>query len=325
MAGLGDFVGGGLQFVGDLLQMDQQRQLTHQSLDTQTAEAEKNRQLQEEFAKNGIQWKVADAQAAGLSPLYALSGGASYSPGPLPVMQLPDMTFGKALSNMGQNVSRAAMAAQTEEERQKQALSIDLVRSQIGETDARAAYYNELRRRSELQGAVSNPIQLDGGPASAFLEGSQGTSSAGGIVLPENFQDRSGLRGAVKVSPAPVVSSQSADNSVVAGHVPAWFETRVSPGLPMLVPYDNNGVGQAWSNMGPGEKLSVLVKNWNYYGPSWLPTFLSSMYGSGRVYDSLMDLISDSVSSMVWRDRTGTRAGQDFNLRKGYSYAPSPK
>ena len=37
-----------------------------------------NAALQREFAQNGIRWKVADAEAAGIHPLYAL--GAQTSP-----------------------------------------------------------------------------------------------------------------------------------------------------------------------------------------------------------------------------------------------------
>lgn len=64
--------------------------------------------LQREFAQNGIQWKVADAKAAGIHPLYALGAStSSYAPisvgSPLPA----------AMSNMGQDLSRAFNATRS--------------------------------------------------------------------------------------------------------------------------------------------------------------------------------------------------------------------
>ena len=59
-------------------------------------------QLQYDFAQKGIRWRVADAKAAGIHPLYALgASGAQYTP----VSTTPDYT------SMGQSIGRAAMAA----------------------------------------------------------------------------------------------------------------------------------------------------------------------------------------------------------------------
>lgn len=76
--------------------------------------AAQNIALQREFAQNGIQWKVNDAKAAGVHPLFALGasttsfsnvaggdGGAEY------------------LSKMGQDIGRAVNATTTEENRDK--------------------------------------------------------------------------------------------------------------------------------------------------------------------------------------------------------------
>lgn len=66
--------------------------------------------LQKEFAQSGIQWKVKDAEAAGIHPLYALGANTvSYSPS----------TIGSTASNFdflgdaGQNVGRAIQAGQS--------------------------------------------------------------------------------------------------------------------------------------------------------------------------------------------------------------------
>lgn len=64
----------------------------------------KERAMQLEFAQNGIQWKVADAKKAGIHPLFALGAPTqSYSP-------ISTGSLGDAVSNMGQDLGRAADA-----------------------------------------------------------------------------------------------------------------------------------------------------------------------------------------------------------------------
>lgn len=74
------------------------------------ANALRQEQLQKEFAQSGIQWKVADAQKAGIHPLYAL-GANTVSYSPTTVGSTPNnFDF---LGDAGQNVGRAIQAAQS--------------------------------------------------------------------------------------------------------------------------------------------------------------------------------------------------------------------
>lgn len=76
-----------------------------------------NRQMQEDFAQRGIRWKVQDAKAAGIHPLYALGANtATYSPVSLGVTA--DTSLPNAIANMGQDMSRAVNATRTAPERQ---------------------------------------------------------------------------------------------------------------------------------------------------------------------------------------------------------------
>ncbi|UDN67854.1 DNA pilot protein [robinz microvirus RP_152] len=60
-----------------------------------------------EFAQSGIQWKVADANAAGINPYFALGAPtATYSDSGIGAIS----PLGETLSNMGQNISRGALA-----------------------------------------------------------------------------------------------------------------------------------------------------------------------------------------------------------------------
>jgi len=70
-----------------------------------------NAALQREFAQNGIRWKVEDAKAAGIHPLYAI-GAPTFSASPSYVAPgVPDLT------TVGQDIGRAIDAKRTPPER----------------------------------------------------------------------------------------------------------------------------------------------------------------------------------------------------------------
>ena len=68
--------------------------------------AKKNAELQRQFAQNAIQWKVADAEKAGVHPLYAL-GAPTMSASP---SYVGDNSLGAGLANASQDISRAVKA-----------------------------------------------------------------------------------------------------------------------------------------------------------------------------------------------------------------------
>lgn len=100
-------------------------------------------QQQKDFAQQGIRWKVEDAKAAGIHPLFAL-GASTSSYSPVSFGSTADTSMPNALASMGQDVGRAITATRGFDERQKafteamQALQLqrgglenDLLRSQI--------------------------------------------------------------------------------------------------------------------------------------------------------------------------------------------------
>lgn len=107
---------GGLDIAGGLISDNQER-----------IAAEKDRQMQLDFAKNGIRWKVADAQAAGLHPLAAL--GAS-TPSFSPVGGAGTHT-GEGVSRMGQDISRAVQAGLTRNERNEELGSLQIENAKL--------------------------------------------------------------------------------------------------------------------------------------------------------------------------------------------------
>lgn len=70
--------------------------------------ANKDRQMQEKFARSGIQWKVEDAEKAGVHPLFAL-GAQTHSFAPVGVG-----TAAAHLESAGQDIGRAVAAGQPE-------------------------------------------------------------------------------------------------------------------------------------------------------------------------------------------------------------------
>lgn len=102
--------------------------------------ASDNAELQKQFAKQGIRWRVADAQAAGIHPLYALGANvSSYQP-----ISTGDVS--QSFSNMGQDLSTAINSTRTDPEKidaytgtlrakqlERAGLENDLLRSQIAQ------------------------------------------------------------------------------------------------------------------------------------------------------------------------------------------------
>lgn len=136
------------------------------------ANIEKNRQMQYEFAQNGIRWRVADARAAGIHPLAALgSPGASATP--IAIGPGYNVDFGRSgggsdigssLANMGQGVGRAVASTQTKVERQLTAFELMRQEQQIRAGDLDIAIKGaQLAKMTESQTGPGMPGSVDSG------------------------------------------------------------------------------------------------------------------------------------------------------------------
>lgn len=81
--------------------------------EAQAQQAAQNIALQKEFAQSGIQWRVNDAKAAGIHPLYAL-GAQTHSFSPVSIDGGADMSMANAVSSMGQDIGRAVNATRSQ-------------------------------------------------------------------------------------------------------------------------------------------------------------------------------------------------------------------
>lgn len=131
---LGGLISGGASLLGGILGGNSSKKIAAQQM-----------RMQKEFAQNGIQWKVADAQKAGVHPLYALGANTvSYSP-----VSVGDSSLASGISQAGQDIGRAVAATASEPGRnkilqgqmdqlalQRAGLENQLLASQIAKTNA---------------------------------------------------------------------------------------------------------------------------------------------------------------------------------------------
>lgn len=176
---------------------------------------EQNAALQREFAQYGIRWKVADAKAAGLHPLYAIgavspSAQASYS----------STDMGRSVSQAGSRVadhvrySREERSRKAENAKRRLLMQDQLLleqmkaRSQINVDTAQANYYNALAASARAD--ANN--QADGATS---IEGIRSED----VPPPE---------GAYKPKAPEVTIASRKDKSTQAGPAaPAWMDVTV--------------------------------------------------------------------------------------------------
>lgn len=132
---------------------------------------EKNAALQREFAQSGIQWRTADAKAAGIHPLFAMGGGGAAASGsayvPGDTQPVRDNSH-QYLSNMGQDISRALTATMQRKDRNAEILS------QLGLE--RAQLENELLKSqiAKTTGMIGPPMPSQTKSSNAFGDAAYG-------------------------------------------------------------------------------------------------------------------------------------------------------
>lgn len=209
-------VGGLLSYFGDKSEAEQARAAARERNAAEMAMAERNIALQREFAQNGIRWKVEDAKAAGLHPLYAMGANThSFNPVAVGVEREPSSPSPlKALGSMGQDVSRAIMSTQTESERQRDALLMDGLR-----LDNEGKVLENQIRASQL-------AKMQVGPAMPSS------------VESENFIPGQGNGPKIKTVPVERAASATGRPAQEAGWKPDVGLARTDKGLVPVIPKD---------------------------------------------------------------------------------------
>lgn len=149
--------------------------------------AERNIALQKEFAQSGIQWKVEDAKAAGVHPLYAL-GASTHSFSPVTV----GSPMAEGMNQAGQHVGRAITATQSHQDRLNSPMTALALE--------RAGLENELLR-SQIRNANSAQV----GPAMPTMDQRMLVDGQGDTTIPGITVARGGGRGGGSQWPQPTL------------------------------------------------------------------------------------------------------------------------
>lgn len=146
---------------------------------------DKNIKLQKEFAQSGIQWKVADAKAAGVHPLAALGASTvSFSPS-----VVGDNSLGAGVSNMGQDIGRAINSTRTAEQRSSamaQTLAAEQLKGLRLDNEGKAIQNAALASQTVRNSAVGAPFPSASGTTNTGVPG-QATSKGirlAGVPIP---------------------------------------------------------------------------------------------------------------------------------------------
>lgn len=193
--------------------------------------AEREYRAQKEFAKMGVRWKVEDAKAAGIHPLYALGANTmSYAP----------VSVGTDFAGMGQNIGRAIDTMRTPAEKESA-----FNKTVEGLTLTRMGLENELLQ-SQIR-VINQPGNGPGMPVARSIPGQGSTApadtmSAGPLTIQvdpgntpaQRFEDQ---YGEVAGSAAGIVNLVSDLVSAEArrfgspspgpADIPAWLSTKI--------------------------------------------------------------------------------------------------
>lgn len=205
--------------------------------------AKDQQDMQVKFAKKGIQWKVADATAAGLHPLAALGANTmSYSP-----IQVGGTA--ELMANMGQDVGRSIQATQNGTERaagalgalqlERAGLENDLLRTQIASENSR------------LAAQIGPPMPTDGG-AGQSIPGQGNSLKMGGMTIKtdpgtsnsQDFENRYGEPAEWLASPGIAWNDLKYNASkMTLAQILKWIDTktRMNVSQPKYWPRKNSG------------------------------------------------------------------------------------
>jgi len=207
-------IAAGAALAGGAMAGDRNRQSVHEQMD-----------MSREFAQMGIRWKVADAKAAGIHPLYALgSQGASYAP-----ISVGD-SYGPAMAQAGQDISGAMRRGQDQAERSaSEATAFMLAKER--ESDARVdRQWQRAFQEAQVVSQLKNDEMQRNLMASQIARLNQ---SANPPFPSKATEDSRGSRdvGAIKLKPSEQPTRDPHNPSKEASTIPMWQRVETAPGV----------------------------------------------------------------------------------------------
>lgn len=238
-----------------------------------SSDAHKNRRMQKEFAQYGIRWRVEDAKAAGLHPLYAL--GAQ-----IPSFSPVHSEAPAQLAEMGQNIGRAVQATQTAAERQRSQLELELLKSQVDESKERIAA--SMAARNAQAATQTSGLGVDSG-LDPFPPVPEGVHIIGQHVN----------------KPGTSYIASERDESASASVSPMWGRFMIGNGREIVLPGGLGGdAAEALESLSESPLLLAMtyLENKHRYGGAFTEWF-KSRYGS-TVLDDAKNLGLDMVKGL---------------------------
>lgn len=216
--------------------------------------AARNEAQQREFAQMGLRWKVEDAKAAGLHPVYAIGGsGAAFAPHPTITHQAPQVGATRFeasegpsyLASMGQDIGRAISATLDPVQAAERALQLKLLEKQVDVADAQAQYY---RSRGVMDSSPGGTTYI---PA-----------AAGAGTDPIYLIDAPYLKDTIRAQPSDVESSRTSDPSSTPGERPMWSDYSAF-GHTVRLP--SKGATEALESLEPLGAIATISENVRYH------------------------------------------------------------
>lgn len=232
-----------------------------------------NAEQQEEFAKMGVRWKVADAKAAGIHPLVAL-GAQTTSFSPVGVGSVADTSVGDAVRNMGQDLSRARTATLSEEERQLSTLQI-----QSAQLDLQGKALDNAIKNSTLRKLDQAGPSFPSSGSDSFISG-QG--NAGSRILEKKMERTMSLPGSPHSEPGALPDLGWGKTATGLVPLPSKdAKERIEDVMPHeFAHYWRNNVAPNWGG-GTTPPKEALPKGatrwkWNHFSQEFQPWYPSS-------------------------------------------------
>lgn len=238
-----------------------------------------NTAMQMEFAKNGIRWKVADAKAAGIHPLYALGAqGASFSP--VSIGETPNLAMPNALANMGQDIGRAISTTRTQEEKEVAAINLAAARAnldgQVIDNQIKAKTLSNMSATAPSFPGSTNFIPGQGNSPLMKVKPSERSSSEPGRPAQQAgwVPDVGYARTDTGLTPVP---SQDVKERIEDQMIPElmWaMRNQIAPNLGVATPPPKSQLPKGADSW-----------RWSFRSQEWQPNFSRSVPYGGRVED----------------------------------------
>lgn len=221
--------------------------------------------FQRELAQHGISWRVADAKAAGIHPLFAM--GAQI---PMANPMVLGDSLGTSIAQAGQNVGGAIAGSQTEAEKMAAWAAYRVATSTAERNEAEAGYFNGMTAKL-TQEQTSSPLGVTQEGKGQMMAGQ--TPNVPGD--PHGAPDTGWINKKAVDQPSVRAGMPHVQSGLYAG----WQEVQLEPGLPALMPgLEGESWMEHWNEMSIREQIALAKRGSYVYGPSYARDFLDYMW-----------------------------------------------